>query len=73
MKTQVELLNEAKSLADVGQEYGSIVGKLEPEMRLRLKAYVLNMDEKLASKTIFGAVTWRERINVPKGRGRPKK
>ena len=73
MKTQVELLNEAKSLANVGQEYGSIVGKLEPEMRLRLKAYVLNMDEKLASKTIFGAVTWRERINVPKGRGRPKK
>ena len=73
MKTQVELLNEAKSLANVGQEYGSIVGKLEPEMKLRLKAYVLNMDEKLASKTIFGAVTWRERINVPKGRGRPKK
>lgn len=73
MKTQVELLNEAKSLADVGQEYGSIVGKLEPEMKLRLKAYVLNMDEKLASKTIFGSVTWRERINVPKGRGRPKK
>ena len=73
MKTQVELLNEAKSLANVGQEYGSIVGKLEPEMKLRLKAYVLNMDEKLANKTIFGAVTWRERINVPKGRGRPKK
>ena len=73
MITQAELLVKAKCLANQGKEYGDIVGKLEPEMRLRLKAYVLNLDEELATETIFGAVTWKERINVPRGRGRPKK
>jgi len=73
MKTQEDLLFEAKQLANLGQEYGSIVGQLEPENRLRLKAYVLNMDENIAVKTIYGAVTWKERVNVTKGRGRPKK
>jgi len=73
MITQTELLAKAKCLANQGKEYGDIVGKLEPEMRMRLKAYVLNLDKNLACQTIYGTVAWRERINVPRGRGRPKK
>lgn len=73
MKTQEDLLFEAKRLASLGQEYGSIIGQLEPENRFRMKAYVLNMDENIAVKTIYGAVTWKERVNVPKGQGRPRK
>lgn len=73
MITQTELLIEAKSLADQGKEYGVIVGKLDPEEKMRLKAYVLNMEENLARKTIYGMVTWNSRTNTPKGRGRPKK
>jgi hypothetical protein len=70
---QKDLLDQAKELANLGQDYGSIVGKLEPENRLHIKHYVLNLPEDLANKTIYGRVAWASRENIPKGRGRPRK
>ena len=66
-------MTEAKRLANLGEDYGNIVGQLDAEYQKRLKAYILDMDQDLANKTIYGRVAWRERVNVPKGRGRPKK
>jgi hypothetical protein len=73
MNLQEDLMTEAKRLANLGEDYGSIVGKLDAEYQKRLKGYILDMDQDLANKTIYGRVAWRERINVPKGKGRPKK
>jgi hypothetical protein len=70
---QKDLLDQAKELANLGQDYGSIVGKLDAEYQKRLKAYILNIDQDLANKTIYGRVAWRERVNVPRGRGCPRK
>lgn len=70
---QKDLLDKAKELANLGEEYGAIVGQLEANNQLLLKHYVLNLPEKLACKTIYGKVAWANRENVPKGRGRPKK
>ena len=73
MNLQEDLMTEAKRLANLGEDYGNIVGQLDAEYQKRLKAYILDMDQDLANKTIYGRVAWRERVNVPKGRGRPKK
>ena len=73
MNVQEVLMTEAKRLANLGEDYGNIVGQLDAEYQKRLKAYILDMDQDLANKTIYGRVAWRERVNVPKGRGRPKK
>ena len=73
MNVQEVLMTEAKRLANLGEDYGNIVGQLDAEYQKRLKAYILDMDQDLANKTIYGCVAWRERVNVPKGRGRPKK
>jgi len=70
---QKDLLDQAKELANLGQEYGSIVGQLEPNNKLLLKHYVLNLPKDLATKTIYGRVVWASRENIPKGRGRPRK
>lgn len=70
---QKDLLDQAKKLANLGREYGTIVGQLEAENKLRLKHYVLGLPEELATKTIYGRVAWASRENVPKGRGRPRK
>lgn len=70
---QKDLLDQAKELANLGQDYGSIVGQLEANNQLLLKHYVLNLSEDLANKTIYGKVAWANRENVPKGRGRPRK
>lgn len=70
---QKDLLDQAKEFANLGQEYGSIIGQLEAENKLRLKHYVLNLSEDLATKTIYGRVIWASRENVSKGRGRPRK
>jgi len=70
---QKDLLDKAKELANLGQDYGSIVGKLEAENKLRLKHYVLNLPEDLATKTIYGRVALASKENIPKGRGRPRK
>jgi hypothetical protein len=72
MKQKV-LLDQAKEFANLGQEYGCIVGQLEPNNKLRLKHYVLKLPEELANKTIYGRVAWASRENIPKGRGRPRK
>jgi hypothetical protein len=73
MKAQESLIKEALQKAERGEEYGEVVGKLDAEYQKRLKALVLDMPEELAIKTIYGAVAWRERVNVPRGRGRPRK
>ena len=70
---QKDLLAQAKELANLGQDYGSIVGQLEANNQLLLKHYVLNLPEDLATKTIYGRVAWANRENVPRGRGRPRK
>lgn len=70
---QQEILKEALHRAWQGEEYGDLVGKLEPEYQKRLKSQILDMPEEIAIKTIYGAVAWRERVNVPRGRGRPRK
>jgi hypothetical protein len=73
MNAQDLLMKEALHKAWLGEEYGDIVGKLEPEHQKRLKCHILDMPEEVAIKTIYGAVAWRERVNVPRGRGRPRK
>ena len=70
---QKDLLDKAKELANLGEEYGVIVWQLEANNQLMLKHYVLNLPEELACKTIYGKVAWANRENVPKGRGRPRK
>jgi len=73
MNVQEVLMKEAIQKALGGEEYGEIVGRLDPEYQKRLKSHVLDMPEELAIKTIYGSVVWRERVNVPRGRGRPRK
>jgi len=70
---QQEILKEALHRAWQGEEYGDLVGKLEPEYQKRLKSQILDMPEEIAIKTIYGRVAWRERVNVPRDRGRPRK
>jgi hypothetical protein len=70
---QKDLLDQAKKLANLGEDYGSIVGQLEANNQLILKHYVLDLPEDLATKTIYGRVAWANRENVPRGRGRPRK
>jgi hypothetical protein len=73
MNLQEDLMTEAKRLANLGEDYGSIVGQLEANNQLLLKHYVLGLPEELATQTIYGRVAWASRENVPKGRGRPRK
>jgi len=70
---QKDLLDQAKELANLGEDYGAIVGQLEANNQLMLKHYILNLPEELATKTIYGRVAWASRENIPKGRGRPRK
>jgi hypothetical protein len=70
---QKDLLDQAKELANLGEDYGAIVGQLEANNQLMLKHYILNLPEELARKTIYGRVAWANRVDVPKGRGRPRK
>ena len=73
MNTQKELLDAAKKLADMGQDYSVIVGDLGPEEKLWLKHYVLRLPEELARKTIYGRAVWNTRPTISRGRGRPRK
>jgi hypothetical protein len=70
---QKDLLAQAKELANLGQDYGAIVGQLEANNQLLLKHYILDLPEDLATQTIYGRVAWANRENVPKSRGRPRK
>jgi hypothetical protein len=73
MNLQEVLMKEACHKAWEGEDYGDIVGKLNAEYQKRLKYFILDMPEEVATKTIYGRVAWRERVNMPKGRGRPRK
>jgi len=73
MNTQKQLLDAAKKLADMGEDFGVIVGDLGPEEKLWLKHYILKLPEELAKKTIYGRAVWNNRPNIPRDRGRPKK
>jgi len=73
MNTQKELLDAAKKLADMGEDYSVIVGDLGPEEKLWLKHYVLRLPEELARKTIYGRAVWNTRPTISRGRGRPRK
>jgi len=70
---QKDLIDKAKELANLGQDYGAIIGQLEANNQLLIKHYVLDLPEELATQTIYGRVAWKSRENVPKGRGRPRK
>jgi hypothetical protein len=70
---QKDLLDKSKELANLGKDYGAIIGQLEANNQIMLKHYVLNLPEELACKTIYGKVAWANRENVPRGRGRPRK
>ena len=73
MKQQKEAFKKAKELAASGEDFSILVGIIDPEQRMRLRAYVLNWPEDVARKTIYGRV---QRANLPtttKSRGRPKK
>jgi hypothetical protein len=70
---QKDLLEQAKELANLGQDYGAIVGQLEANNQLLIKHYVLDLPKELATQTIYGRVAWANRENVPRGRGRPRK
>ena len=70
---QKDLLAQAKELANLGQDYGAIVGQLEANNQLLLKHYVLDLPENNATQTIYGRVAWANRENVPRGKGRPRK
>ena len=73
MKLQDEAFKEAKRLATKGEDFSVLAGVINPEQRMRLRAYVLNLPEDVASKTIYGRV---QLANLPitlKSRGRPRK
>jgi hypothetical protein len=73
MNLQEDLMKQALHKAWEKEDYGDIVGKLDAEYQKRLKYFILDMPEEVANKTIYGRVAWRERVNAPKGRGRPCK
>jgi len=74
MKQQKEAFEKAKELAASGEDFSILVGIIDPEQRMRLRAYVLNLPEDVARKTIYGRV---QLANLPttttKSRGRPRK
>jgi hypothetical protein len=72
MDTQ-EALKTAKDLAKNGEEYSQYIRHMTPNDTLLIKHYVLDLPEEIAEKTIYGRVVWKDRLNIPRGRGRPKK
>ena len=73
MKTQYDLMDEAKRMIDRDEDCTILFGQIETEFQLRIKHYVLDMPEEKAKKTIYGRAVWAARENVPRGRGRPRK
>ena len=45
MKQQKEAFEKAKELAASGEDFSILVGIIDPEQRMRLRAYVLNLPE----------------------------
>jgi len=73
MKQQKEAFEKAKELAASGEDFSILVGIIDPEQRMRLRAYVLNLPEDVARKTIYGRVQLANLPTTTKSRGRPKK
>ena len=73
MKQQKEAFEKAKELAALGEEFSILVGIIDPEQRMRLRAYVLNLPEDVARKTIYGRVQLANLPTTAKSRGRPRK
>ena len=68
-----EALKMAKDLALKGEEYSFHLKDMTPNDCLMIKHFVLRLPEELALKTIYGKAVWKDRVNVPRGRGRPTK
>ena len=72
MKQQKEAFEKAKELAALGEDFSVLVGIIDPEQRMRLRAYVLNLPENVARKTIYGRVQLANLPTTTKSKGRPK-
>jgi hypothetical protein len=73
MKQQEEAFKKAKEFAARGEDFSTLVGVIDPEQRMRLRAYVLNLPEDVARKTIYGRVQLSNLPIATKSRGRPRK
>jgi len=73
MKLQEDALKEAKRLALKGEDYSILAGVIDPEQRMRLRAFIYNLPEELAKKTIYGRVALSQQTAPSKSRGRPRK
>jgi len=73
MKLQEDALKEAKRLALKGEDYSILAGVIDPEQRMRLRAFIYNLPEELAKKTIYGRVALSQQATPSRSRGRPKK
>jgi hypothetical protein len=73
MKLQDEAFEEAKRLATKGEDFSVLAGVINPEQRMRLRAFIYNLPEDVARKTIYGRVQLANLPTTTKSRGRPKK
>ena len=73
MKLQDEAFEEAKRLATKGEDFSVLAGVINPEQRMRLRAFIYNLPEDVAKKTIYGRVQLANLPTTTKSRGRPKK
>ena len=73
MKLQEDALKEAKQLALKGEDYSILAGVIDPEQRMRLRAFIYNLPEELAKKTIYGRVALSQQATPSRSRGRPRK
>ena len=73
MKLQEDALKEAKRLALKGEDYSIFAGVIDPEQRMRLRAFIYNLPEELAKKTIYGRVALSQQATPSRSRGRPRK
>ena len=73
MKLQDEAFEEAKRLATKGEDFSVLAGVINPEQRMRLRAFIYNLPDDVARKTIYGRVQLANLPTTTKSRGRPKK
>jgi len=72
MNIQEHSFEEAKRLALLGEDFGELVGIIDPEQKMSLRVFVCNLPEELAKKTIYGKVALTQQKTVTKSRGRPR-
>ena len=63
---------EATKLASNGEEFSHLIKLMEPEHALRIKLFVQDLPEDIASKTVYGKTHWKEQSEA-KQRSRKKK